>query len=372
MCKNRMSIYIRIFIIMIVFIFVSIITIGIITSQDRELKIEYKLSAIEKHPYDTPENRINIELYPSMRKYYDITVSNCDKCHSFSRALNSNYIEEHWEKIVSKMMLKKSSFISKTKSKKIITFLKFYSSEKIDNPLLLINSDNISVFRKENYPSNLNSVIRDTKKSIKPSLGKELYKYYCALCHGDNGEGTNTGLRLNDVEMMDIFLRDEAKFYKETLKIGRNGTLMKGWAYEYLGIFDENQIKNIIEFIRLDWFKKQTGREKPKRHSISTLNHLSTQTEGKLIFNNSCISCHNDSTNLNLAPDIRNFSFIGMDNNDEPLVIDDEQLRYIIKYGRDSTIMKPFLEGENGMVELDNAQIDSIIKYIRSNVTVYK
>jgi mono/diheme cytochrome c family protein len=263
------------------------------------------------------------------------------------------------------MTLKDGSRISKRLAKTIAKFLKFLSREKIKNPETVFKN------KTTNIDPSLLSTIRLSKNRIDINDGKILYDNYCSTCHGESGEG-GEGLRLNNPEMIDIYLRNEAHFYKNTIKMGRKGTLMKGWRYEFLGTLNENQINSIIEFIKQQWFTIPTGKTEPSEYDIKTLNISSTIESGKKIYDTLCYSCHNPMISTSNAPDLRNYSFVGTDRDGNPFTIDNEQLRYIIKNGRDNTLMKPFSMKENGIFELSDKDIDSIILYIRRRPVVYK
>lgn len=324
---------------------------------------------MDEHPLDSPVTQITVDKYPSYKPKYKLALDKCSNCHNISRAFNSNYIGKQWEKIISKMILKSSSKMSSDEGKIINDFFNFYSIEKNKNPNNFIDPNNKSTIKIIDL--NVMKVLESSEYLVSKYNGKILYQNYCSTCHGENGEG-ETGLRLNNTELIGIYLRDNAKFYRETIKMGRRGTLMKGWSYEFLGIFNNIQIENIIEFIKYEWYKKQIGNIKPTEYQIYPELATSTISEGKALFDNICASCHNGLYSDKSIPDIRNYTFIGTDSQGEPLTIDLGQLRYIIKNGRSLTGMFPFGKEKNGILELTNSQIDSIIKYIRSEPVIYK
>ncbi len=353
-------------ILLLFFLGLFILTISLAISQNNEeIQYEYKISPAYIHPLEKERLELNIDKYPEQKYSYEIFSNNCNNCHNLSLVNNSFYFEEQWDKIVSRMTLKDSSRISKRLAKTITKFLKFLSKEKIKNPETLFKK------KTTNIDPSLLSTIRLSKNRIDINDGKILYENYCSTCHGENGEG-GEGLRLSNPEMIDIYLRNEAHFYKNTIKMGRKGTLMKGWGYEYLGTLNENQINSIIEYIKQQWFTIPTEKTEPSEYDIKTLNISSTIESGEKIYNSLCFSCHNPMISTSNAPDLRNYSFVGTDRNGNSLTIDNEQLRYIIKNGRDNTLMKPFSMKENGIFELNDKDIDSIILYIRKRPVVYK
>ncbi len=353
-------------ILIIIFLIITIVSVTLsISLEFNDVKYEYIKAIDKEHPLNNEILHFNIDNYPKLKTNHEITQYYCNDCHNLSLAYNTHYSGNQWDRIVSKMMLKEESNISKRLAKKIIEFLKIVSHEKIENPN--------TVFKNKKVKSNasLLSIFKLSEDTINESYGRTLYENFCAICHSSNGEG-GIGLKLNNPQMIDIFIRNDAYFYKNTISMGRKGTLMKGWGYEYLGIFDENQIECIIEYIKNQWFTIPTGKTEPMEYEIKTLNISSTIDNGAKIYNTLCYSCHNPILTESRAPDIRNNSFVGLDRNGKPYTIDNEQLRFIISNGRDGTLMKPFSIKGNGLFELTNQDIDSIILYLRKRPVIYK
>jgi cytochrome c oxidase cbb3-type subunit III len=80
-----------------------------------------------------------------------------------------------------------------------------------------------------------------------PELGAAPYAKECAICHGEEGEGTSIALSLNNP----VFLASASDaFLRHALTVGRRDTGMKSYA----GILTSDETENIIALIR-SWQK---------------------------------------------------------------------------------------------------------------------
>lgn len=364
--KNKIKI-----LIVIMIICVSLISIVLIElfAQSTDVELEYRSGKLISHPYDDNDIEILINNYPEFKKEYNITKNSCSKCHKFSRALNSPYIGKQWDYTISRMILKNDSKISAYYGKMITEFMKMYSKEKITNPNKIILNNKKSNSVTYEY---LINIIKKSKEELNNTYGKILFKNNCSICHGDNGKDEKFTPQLNNISSIKIFLNDDAKYYKQTIKAGRKGTLMKGWGEEYLGPFNSTQINSIIEHIKIDWYSTQTGHTNSIDFQKYELLVSSSINEGEYLFNNICINCHQPHSTTITAPDIRNYSLIGNDPSGDEIAINNDQIRYIVKNGINNTKMSAFGENKNGIFELSDSQVDSIIKYLRNRPVIYK
>lgn len=79
--------------------------------------------------------------------------------------------------------------------------------------------------------------------------GGELYKIYCASCHGETGKGDGVaGLSLvpapKDLVALQAAVEDDFLFWR--IRAGKEGTAMVGWK----GILSDEQIWQVVAFIR--------------------------------------------------------------------------------------------------------------------------
>jgi len=73
--------------------------------------------------------------------------------------------------------------------------------------------------------------------------GKEPYAKQCAICHGDQGQGTDIALSLNNP----VFLASASDaFLRHAIEVGRRNTSMKSYA----GILTDDETEDIIALIR--------------------------------------------------------------------------------------------------------------------------
>ncbi len=85
-----------------------------------------------------------------------------------------------------------------------------------------------------------------------PLKGKEVYDAYCSLCHG-NGRGKGIITKLYDMEPADhtdtsaMNKISNKKMYSIIANGTSGSTLMPGWK----AVLSENEIKDVISYIRL-------------------------------------------------------------------------------------------------------------------------
>lgn len=155
--------------------------------------------------------------------------------------------------------------------------------------------------------------------------GAALYATYCALCHGEKGEGykADGANALNNP----TFLRTatDELLYNGILK-GRPGTTMSAWGQQAGGPLTETQANAIVAFIR-------TWQTQP---SIDV--HSETiegkANRGELLYEFRCASCHGDKGQGGTHISINNPEFLS--------TASDGFLHYAITKGRPGTPMPAF------------------------------
>ena len=118
---------------------------------------------------------------------------------------------------------------------------------------------------------------RDTLIAI--SKGRELYAQNCALCHGENGEGVD-GPPLNDKTFLNDTL-DNTIF--SVISSGVPGSEMPAWSQAHGGPFTDQQIRELVAFIR-SWQP-----DAPDRRAAAL---AGDPINGLTIYNSTCIVCH--------------------------------------------------------------------------------
>ncbi len=404
---------------------------------------------------DLKEFDFDKERYSERIYQYNLTKDKCGTCHTSDRVFNSKYIDNQWIWPITRMAVKEFSKINNYETEQIYDFLKFISTEKILNienfpelqkQLVLNNLDQLSdyiinelLIKDKNYfqtakasdiikifnggatqkafISNLinedtefyqkiidseqfNTILAEYKKlptyfdeakrKIHISYGEKLYKYYCASCHGNEGKG-GAGNTLNSIDTLSLLLVDDGIYYQNSIKFGRPGSAMVPWGNNYIGIFTDKQIDNIVKYFKDEWYEKNPEKKEitrlPKR---SIMKKGASIEKGKEIYDKQCISCHGAGSNGGMAPSLMNYYFIGKENN-EPILITDEMLRRLIKikieefgmlnldkderlsiklYKMKSKkeISEKYTKNDNiPKIELTDIEIDSIIMYLRNN-----
>src|SRR3989304_1398363 len=91
-------------------------------------------------------------------------------------------------------------------------------------------------------------IIRDraAERQAAEEFGWDLYNENCVACHGKNGEG-GVGPALNERRLLESAV-DEVLF--SLIRTGIPGTLMPAWGQVFGGPFTDEQVSQIVIFIR--------------------------------------------------------------------------------------------------------------------------
>ena len=176
-----------------------------------------------------------------------------------------------------------------------------------------------------------------------PQVGQSLYGMNCAACHGDRGEG-GIGPSLNAPSFLGIA---SDAFFAETIVNGRPNTAMPTWRE-----LDSRQVSDLISYIR-SW---QPRRNDPDA-VLANLETAKTRAGG-FLYAGICAGCHGAFTEGGVGTQLNNPVFLRS--------ASDRMLREWITYGKLGTPMRGFRKGGQGMVELQDRQIDDLVAYLRS------
>lgn len=122
------------------------------------------------------------------------------------------------------------------------------------------------------------------------AAGRVLYTENCAACHGEDGEG-GIAPALNSQEMLKM-TSDESLF--SLTRTGVPGSLMPAWGQSFGGPFTDEQIKQMVTFMR-HW--EPTA---PKSIPADT---SPDPARGALIYGQTCAICHGENgLGTDLAP----------------------------------------------------------------------
>ena len=114
------------------------------------------------------------------------------------------------------------------------------------------------------------------------AAGDDLYAENCAACHGDNGEG-GIGPGLNSRDLLQM-TTDEALF--SLTRTGVPGTIMPAWAQAFGGPFTDEQIAQMVAFIRA-W--------EPTAPEPTPSATEPDPVRGALIYAQTCSICHGEN-----------------------------------------------------------------------------
>lgn len=173
--------------------------------------------------------------------------------------------------------------------------------------------------------------------------GRALYATYCALCHGATGEGyiADNAPALANPDFLDAA---SDAYLRVAIEEGRTGTPMSAWARVRGGPLGDEDIGNIIAFMR-SW-----ATEAP-----IDLEHVTVSGRlelGASVYGQRCASCHGANGEGISAPQLRNPVFLR--------TATVGYVRYTIEHGRRGTPMPAFGD------LLDSATIDDLTTYVRS------
>jgi mono/diheme cytochrome c family protein/rhodanese-related sulfurtransferase len=175
--------------------------------------------------------------------------------------------------------------------------------------------------------------------------GAAAYTKYCALCHGKDARGyaADNAPSLRS----ETFLASASdQFFWRSIREGRPGTAMAGYARDLGGPIDDEEIGEIIAFLRSNG---------PPLAPLPGAQGAGVVADGEVVFKERCTRCHGAQDTRGTAVHLGNASFLAS--------AGDEFLRYAIQKGRPETPMQPF------EASLSPAQIDSVVAMLRSWAT---
>ena len=173
--------------------------------------------------------------------------------------------------------------------------------------------------------------------------GAGLYSSVCATCHGARGEGV-VGPALKGIQADDDTLE---KFIAR----GVPGTAMPAWGKEDGGPFHQQQITDLVTFIK-NWDSTPSVALTPSRRTTPAITPTTTIDASK-IFAEKCSGCHGKNREgvSGLAPSLTP---------DRLADLSDTKLKETILNGRSGTVMPAF------KYTLSPEQIDALLQFIKS------
>jgi len=176
-------------------------------------------------------------------------------------------------------------------------------------------------------------------KAQQVARGQQLFADNCATCHGKAGEG-DIGPTLNSKKFLQS--TDNGVIFS-LVSSGVPGTAMPAWAQQHGGPFTDEQISDLVGFVR-NWQSTATDVVKP----TPTPN----PAQGATIYKSTCYACHGaNGEGSKTAPALNSQALLSK--------FDDNWFRKTISQGSPSKGMPTW-----GRV-LSPQQIDAVTAYIR-------
>jgi len=186
------------------------------------------------------------------------------------------------------------------------------------------------------------------------SNGETIYTAVCLSCHGANGRGTRfPGLVPNPSIANPEFLELASdEFLLQTIRNGRPGRPMLPWGDRVNG-FTDDEIRTLINYIR-----QLGGNVQPLPDSKPRLWAAGNAAYGGTLFASNCSGCHGKDGAGADGPALGNKAFLSN--------VSDTFLSETIRRGRTGTVMQGFGNPSPVRKVLTQAEIESIIVYLRS------
>jgi cytochrome c oxidase cbb3-type subunit 3 len=211
--------------------------------------------------------------------------------------------------------------------------------------------------RRRSYPEALwpNDRLRAERFGIREFAtdGATLYGNFCAACHGPSGEGMRyPGLAPFPAIGSPDFLRLVSnESLREYIKRGRPGRRMPAWG-ELEGGLREEEIGRVVSYVRSLAAVPFEGDSKPRRWVQGNT------ADGQRLYAETCASCHGERGEGKEGPALNNRVLLE--------VATDTYLFETIQIGRRGTSMAAFGAGSAVRRALTEAEIGSVVAFIRT------
>ena len=124
--------------------------------------------------------------------------------------------------------------------------------------------------------------------------GQQLFTENCVACHGKNGEG-GVGPAINERNLLEATV-DEVLF--SIIRTGVPGTIMPAWSQAYGGPFTDEQVSQIVMFIRA--WQPTAPINEPRSEEPDPI-------RGAAIYAGTCFICHGENgKGSDIAPALNN------------------------------------------------------------------
>ena len=172
--------------------------------------------------------------------------------------------------------------------------------------------------------------------------GQEAYERYCALCHGEQGEGY-VAPQANALSNPEFLAAATDDFIEYATIYGRPETKMSSWGTSAGGPIEDNIIYDITTYIR-SWQTLPSA-------DIHNMEIFGDSENGQTLYEQYCVSCHGERGEGTSALSINNPTFLES--------VSDGFLFHALSEGRSNTTMMSY----SGI--LTDLEIHDIIAFIR-------
>jgi cytochrome c oxidase cbb3-type subunit 3 len=176
-----------------------------------------------------------------------------------------------------------------------------------------------------------------------PEPGKGIYTEYCALCHGEEGEGYLAD-EANALANQDFLKSATDDFLFEAIVRGRPGSPMSAWGKNMGGVLPDADVRAVIAFLR--WWQKEPPVD------LSVVKVGGDAERGGRIYKKWCAACHGRGGEGASALSLNNPVF--------QETAGDGFLVYAISKGRRGTSMSSFSP------RLSSQEIEDVVAFIRT------
>ncbi len=183
-----------------------------------------------------------------------------------------------------------------------------------------------------------------TPEDPQVTAGRDAYLRYCALCHGDVGQGyiADAANALTNGHFLAAASDD---FLRASIIRGRPGTPMSPWGKALGGPLADAQVEQIVAFLR-------SFQGEPPYNLAAVQAGPGKATRGQAAYNVECLGCHNKEG--------AGHPYMGIANPEFLAGASDAYLRAAILYGRPGTPMPAYA------TTLTNQAVDDLVALIRS------
>lgn len=179
--------------------------------------------------------------------------------------------------------------------------------------------------------------------SARIAEGARLYRTYCGICHGDDGEGYAAD-HANALAHPRFLATASDEFLRVAIERGRPETAMAAYAQRFGGPLSPAEVDSLLAYLR----SRQSG----PSVDVSAFRAETHGIDARPIYERECAGCHGERG--------QGVTALSLDNPTFADTATDGFIRYAIAHGRSDTAMPAFER------RLSSNEIDALVAYVRS------